>query len=234
MRTQGHSACRLCRSLPDRVSERYIGAVLTGDPLPAAARQLEVIGAPLFSDDPARSRSCLKRCPQCGTYYSWKMNYLSLPDGDGEEVILTRLEPEDGEQRAQDVQAIVQETNTRFIADARYAMHALQHYDDPGDLERATAFILGGLLRCHDITFAVPDLITTLERLSPDPPYDIVVSRILLIFTKLVRMAQNEQDAASIARIRDQLLAAGLEQHQEALQPILNQADKLLGSLAGG
>ena len=112
-KAKGHQRCLICRTIPDEAVELWIEDRLVGSVLPEAASRLKIIGAPIIDD----LDSCLKHCPECGTFYGWTYKYDFLK-GTEDEFILTRLSEAEGQRRLQVVIKYIRENTSPVEHDA--------------------------------------------------------------------------------------------------------------------
>lgn len=98
-----HEECGICQHIPDVSREFVVGGEMDGEGLPRQEAQLLIVGAPYFNDDRVSSRTLLKKCPECGTFYEWDYEYEYLAGGSEDDVTLTRLIDEEGQRRENDI-----------------------------------------------------------------------------------------------------------------------------------
>ena len=165
-----HLSCSICSQIPDKSNTFYRGGRRQGDgsgDIPAVAGELEIVGAPFFKDIMNRSRTVLKKCPQCGTYYEWKYVYEFLIPESEDDVTLTRISDEDGKEWEARVFATIRASEERFREQAKEALQVLA--DDATHKELANAlriFSYASSVQGHDIAFALPALLAAMSSLS--------------------------------------------------------------------
>ena len=84
--------CSICNPLPDSSYAYWKGNELESGRIGCNEKYLEIIGAPTFTDSTSYRHWCIKRCPQCNTYYFWKFNYEYYVNGTEDEITLKRLD----------------------------------------------------------------------------------------------------------------------------------------------
>ena len=192
-----HTTCSICKSIPERSNEFAVGGELQGERLPYEASQLDVVGAPFFKDDTVSSRTILKRCSECGTFYEWDYEYEYLVGGSEDDITLTRLSDEEGQRRETEAFAIIEAAKLRYEEKAKAALEFLREADDPGEIDEAlNVFSYAQLVQGFDISPAIPTLIHTLERLAGKTTYDREINSLkvmLNIFSE--KSEQNAQKA---------------------------------------
>lgn len=154
--------CSICRDIPDKAEAGWKGGDLMSDPLPSGEGKLKVVGAPFFNDSQSYSHSCLKQCPQCGTYYDWSFEYEYLVNGTEDDITLTRLEDQEGESRAKSVMAQIKSADETFRKEASSRVAALRNSTDGKGIYGAANFLQGGQFKGHDLSFAVDALLDAL------------------------------------------------------------------------
>jgi hypothetical protein len=157
--------CSLCRELPASSHEFWKGGELESGGFPAAAKQLEVVGAPYFDDSTSHTHDCLKRCPACGTIYAWTMEYEFLVPRSEDYLTLTRLSPEAGEAEVRKTLAAVAEQQARFAREGPQWARVLETATDPAALGRAVFELQHHqTVYREDLSFAVPALVGVLVK----------------------------------------------------------------------
>lgn len=161
-----HQRCSICRTIPDRAEAFWQGGQLTSGRLPGAESKLTVVGAPFFNDRYSHSHSCLEQCPKCGTYYDWSFTYEYLVNGSEDEIVLTRISDEKGEQRAKAILEIIKTEGEKFRAGAVARVNTLQHSANGKGVYGAAYYLQRGQMRGYEVSFAVHALTKALIRFS--------------------------------------------------------------------
>lgn len=155
-------SCSICTAIPEKSDAFWKGGDFLGGDLPREEQQLVVVGAPFFDDRTSYSHTCLKQCPECGTYYEWRFEYEFLVNGTEDDIYLTRMPDKEGEKRAKAIFATIAEAYEKFKADAQPRLETLHTAVHLKGVYGAATFIQSGAMRGHDITFALPALVRAL------------------------------------------------------------------------
>ncbi len=176
--------CHICQDIPDTCNCFVVGGEVKYDDMPRAISQLETVGAPFYNDDLNSSKTLIKVCPNCSTYYEWDYEYEFLVGGSEDDVTLTRLRDEEGSRRANMMLAHIKATESAFREKAASAIRLMKEHDDPQILYNAID-IFGTytqLVQGFDISFAIPDLIQCLARLQALDGYENPIKGIQTVF----------------------------------------------------
>lgn len=156
-------SCSICQSIPERSNASWKGGKFLGGSLPAVTSRLKVVGEPFFHD---RDSSCLKQCPQCGTYYDWDFTYEFLVNGSEDDIVLTRLSDKEGKKRAKKIFDTIEAVYKKFRSEAKSHVNTLLNSRSGKGVYRAADFLQGGQMRGHNIAFAVHALVKAFIRVS--------------------------------------------------------------------
>jgi hypothetical protein len=157
-------SCSICREIPALAHASWNGVTRERESLPAAASKLVVVGAPYFNDYQDRCK-CTKRCPECGTTYSWDKDYEMEVAAmvDTEDIWLRRLDDAEGVAAVESAMAEVARRKQQFQIDGAHWVSVLLQSNDQGAIERAADNLLHHqTLYDEDLAFAVPGLVRAL------------------------------------------------------------------------
>lgn len=202
-----HETCSICREIPDRSRSFDKGGETIESTIPAAVERLQVVGAPFFTKDYSHSHQCLLRCPQCGTYYDWSFEYEYLAGGSEDDLIVTRLAPDEGARRASSVVEHIRGVQERFEAEAPIHVRALLDSNDEDQVAKAAGWLFMAQSDGHDLTPYLRDLLTAWQR--PGFQSDDATSLNLVFFVYGSRSREN------LSGLRAAIRAAGLEGRPE-------------------
>ena len=179
-----YEKCRICRTIPASSSYFIVGGETKHDDMPRSASQLEIVGAPFFKDSLSSSRTLIKLCPKCGTYYEWDYDYEFLVGGSEDDVTLTRLSDEEGRRRAEQMLDKVETARESYRDKARKAIRSMRHETNPTKLIQAIDVFetYTQLVQGFDIAFAIPHLIRCLSRLQAIDGYEGPIRAINTVF----------------------------------------------------
>ena len=168
--TDRHLRCSICSHIPEKSNTFYVGGERQGDgsgDIPEIANKLEIVGAPFFKDDMVSSRTILKKCPECGTYYEWDYEYEFLVPQSEDDVTLTRISDERGKAWEAEVYATIRKSEARFREQAEDALQVLTDESTHQELAKALqVFSYASSVQGHDISFALPRLVEMLSHYS--------------------------------------------------------------------
>ncbi len=120
------AVCSLCGEIGSREYALWKGGELVSGAMPAAEAKLEVVGFPYVKADTSSGNACLRRCPACGAFFWWEFSYEYLVNGSEDEIVLTRLAPEDGRQREEALRAHIRAEEEAFRSRAAALAEAIR------------------------------------------------------------------------------------------------------------
>lgn len=120
------ATCSLCSEIGSREYALWKSGELVSGAMPAAESQLLVVGFPYLKAETSSGNACLRRCPACGAYFWWEFSYEYLVNGSEDEIVLTRLAPEDGRQREEALLAHIRAEEQAFRARATALAEAIR------------------------------------------------------------------------------------------------------------
>jgi hypothetical protein len=101
--------CMICNPIPDKSYAFWKGNELESGGIEPNASLLEIVGAPHFDDGTGYRHWCIKRCPNCKTFYHWIFDYEYLVNGTEDEITLTRLNEKEEKKWLKEVNNILEE-----------------------------------------------------------------------------------------------------------------------------
>ncbi len=162
-------SCEICKTIPGRVNELIKGGDLQTLPLPEAVSQLLVVATPFSNADSDTSNWCLRKCPRCGTFYSWGCSYEWFFNGAEYEIQLTRLPRREGRRLERWCLAAAAAAEKKFHDDAMARGAAFLSHDDRVAAKRDVSTLLQGQRQGFDISFAVAAALEALVAYAGKP-----------------------------------------------------------------
>ena len=154
--------CSICRSIPKRVGEFIKAGELDSDPMPEAVGKLQVVGEPSFAA--GTSNTCLKVCPNCGTYYRLEYKYDYLPYGSEEEFILTRVSDREGKAEEKRIIGAIKKAREEFQDRIGNLVWVLENNPKQEELEWAASQLRDARSMGLDISDGVELMVKALRK----------------------------------------------------------------------
>ncbi len=132
--------------------------------MPASAAKLEVVGAPFFQPSTNYTNCCLKRCPECGTYYLWDFEYEYLVNGSEDDLNLTRLNKAEEKEWIEKIDAAIQVRIKRYRAETQNQLDLLKTTNTIGALKKAVEYFNYAQNEGFDLGEFAPNLVSILMK----------------------------------------------------------------------
>ncbi|MHA1680332.1 MAG: hypothetical protein ACTSUE_04950 [Promethearchaeota archaeon] len=157
------NSCSTCQVLGVRAHEIIKDGELISGRIPFEEKLLEIVYSPFFDDERGYKHFCIKKCVECGRYYSWDVDILNSKRVKFVIITLVRLSKRDGEDLVRLFEEVIEADFMQFKARFYSLKSAFEASGENPVIHALSSLVILAERRGHDLSFTIPFLMRVVD-----------------------------------------------------------------------